>query len=92
MTPEERTKQIFDKVDQDKDGVITEEEFIDGARMDENLVKVLQKDQFRYWDQKTRLDENLVKVLQKDQFRYWDQKTRLDENLVKVLEKDQFRY
>lgn len=48
MDPKERTDKLFDSVDHDKDGVISQLEFVDGARMDQYIVKLLQHDQFRF--------------------------------------------
>ena len=39
--PEARTKEIFDKMDQNKDGVLTRDEFINGCLKDDQLRRML---------------------------------------------------
>ena len=46
-TAEERAARLIEAV-HSEDGWLTEEQFVDGARMDEGLVRMLTRDQFRY--------------------------------------------
>lgn len=43
-TPETRTDKIFDKMDIDKDGVLTKSEFIEGCMKDQFLYQMLTAD------------------------------------------------
>ncbi|XP_014678491.1 PREDICTED: neuronal calcium sensor 2-like isoform X2 [Priapulus caudatus] len=40
-TPEDRAKRIFQKMDENKDGALTQDEFIHGCKSDEDLYKIL---------------------------------------------------
>ena len=40
-TPEERTEQIFELIDSDSNGLLTLEEFLNGANMDPVIVQML---------------------------------------------------
>lgn len=44
-TPERRTAEIFDKMDENKDGVLSKEEFIKGCMNDQFLYQMLTADQ-----------------------------------------------
>ncbi len=44
-TPERRTKDIFAKMDENQDGVLSREEFIKGCMSDEFLFQMLTADQ-----------------------------------------------
>ena len=41
MTPEQHAKLIFNKLDTNKDGVLTREEFILGTKSDSNVMNML---------------------------------------------------
>lgn len=43
-TPEERTSEIFAKMDVNKDGVLTREEFMEGCMADKQLYSMLLAD------------------------------------------------
>ncbi len=43
-TPEERTKEIFAKMDENRDGVLTKDEFIKGCMSDKFLYQMLTAD------------------------------------------------
>ena len=43
-TPDRRTKEIFDKMDENKDGVLSKEEFINGCLSDQFLYQMLTAD------------------------------------------------
>ena len=43
-TPERRTKEIFIKMDENKDGVLSKEEFIKGCMSDQFLYQMLTAD------------------------------------------------
>lgn len=43
-TPDRRTKEIFDKMDENGDGVLTKEEFVKGCMADEFLYQMLTAD------------------------------------------------
>ena len=43
-TPEKRTMEIFAKMDENQDGVLTKEEFIKGCMSDEHLCQMLTAD------------------------------------------------
>jgi neurocalcin delta len=45
MTPVKRTEEIFDKMDINKDGVLTKEEFINGCMADKQLYSILLADE-----------------------------------------------
>ena len=44
-TPETRTDEIFDKMDENSDGVLSKEEFIKGCMADQFLYQMLTADQ-----------------------------------------------
>lgn len=44
-TPEKRTDEIFDKMDENHDGVLTKDEFIKGCMADQFLYQMLTADQ-----------------------------------------------
>jgi len=44
-TPERRTKEIFGKMDENKDGVLSKDEFIRGCMSDQFLYQMLTADQ-----------------------------------------------
>ena len=44
-TPEKRTDEIFEKMDENKDGVLSKEEFIKGCMADQFLYQMLTADQ-----------------------------------------------
>jgi len=44
-TPERRTKEIFSKMDENKDGVLSKDEFIRGCMSDQFLYQMLTADQ-----------------------------------------------
>ena len=44
-TPEIRTKEIFDKMDENQDGVLSKEEFVKGCLSDQFLYQMLTADQ-----------------------------------------------
>lgn len=43
-TPDRRTQEIFDKMDENHDGVLTKEEFVKGCMADEFLYQMLTAD------------------------------------------------
>ena len=43
-TPDRRTQEIFDKMDENHDGVLTKEEFVKGCMADEFLYQILTAD------------------------------------------------
>ena len=43
-TPDKRTKEIFDKMDSNGDGVLSKDEFIQGCMADEFLCQMLTAD------------------------------------------------
>ena len=43
LTPEERTLKVFHRFDTNKDGVLSLQEFIEGARNDKTLALILEK-------------------------------------------------
>ena len=44
-TPEARTREIFAKMDENKDGVLTKDEFVKGCMSDKFLYQMLTADQ-----------------------------------------------
>lgn len=42
LSPEARTEEIFDKMDENKDGVLTRDEFMNGCLSDQYLLSMLQ--------------------------------------------------
>ena len=46
MTPEQRTDHIFEMIDVNSDGVLTMEEFVNGANMDPIIVQMLSQSKF----------------------------------------------
>ncbi|XP_074643226.1 neurocalcin homolog [Tubulanus polymorphus] len=45
MSPQKRTNEIFDKMDKNKDGVLTKEEFVNGCLADKQLYSILLADE-----------------------------------------------
>ena len=48
LTEKQRVDEVFRNVDHDNDGLISENELVDGVRMDDYLVRILQFDQVRF--------------------------------------------
>lgn len=49
ISAKERIDQVFMKKDADRDGYLTETEYMDGMGEDHFLMRLLQSDQFRWW-------------------------------------------
>lgn len=50
LTPEERTLKVFHNFDQNKDGVLSLSEFIEGAMRDKTLALILEQGAEKTWE------------------------------------------
>lgn len=49
LSPEARTEEIFDKMDENRDGVLTRDEFMNGCLSDQYLLSMLLADEPVEW-------------------------------------------